>query len=68
MKVYYKTLRNQKVRNISIKDFDFSCGSPDLFVYIEDRPVKGKIKFKHSKHGALVEIRLPRQNASWEQE
>ncbi len=30
--------------------------------------LKGKIKFKRSKHGAHAEIRIPRQSAGWEQE
>jgi signal transduction protein with GAF and PtsI domain len=30
--------------------------------------LKGRIKFKRTKRGARVEIRLPRQSAGWEQE
>lgn len=30
--------------------------------------LKGSLKFKRGKHGVLVEIRLPRRDASWEQD
>jgi len=29
--------------------------------------LKGKLKFKRTRHGAQVEIKLPRQNAQWDQ-
>ncbi|MBN2545138.1 MAG: linear amide C-N hydrolase [Spirochaetes bacterium] len=46
MKIYYKTKKNQKVRSISFKNFDFSCKASNLYADIEEKPKKGRINFK----------------------
>jgi len=45
-KIYYKTLNNQKIRVLQMKDFDFSCKSPVLGIDVESDIPKGKDDFK----------------------
>jgi len=46
MKVYYRTLKNQSFRSFDLKDFDFSCKSPDLYLDIEESMNNNKLEFK----------------------
>lgn len=45
-KIYYKTLHNQKIRTVQMKDFDYSCKTPVLMVDIENDLPGGKDDFQ----------------------
>ncbi|MBN1950235.1 MAG: linear amide C-N hydrolase [Bacteroidales bacterium] len=36
LSINYRTLPNQEIRSLSLEDFDFSCGSPALYVDINE--------------------------------
>lgn len=44
MKIYYKTAKNSLIRKVALRDFDFGCKSPSLFVDI-DKDVDGRSGF-----------------------
>ena len=46
MKVYYRTLKNQSIRTLDLKDFDFSCISEDLYIDIDESMNNNKLEFK----------------------
>lgn len=45
-KIYYKTLHNQKIRTLQMKDFDYSCKTPVLMIDIENDLPGGKDDFQ----------------------
>lgn len=58
MIVYYQTQKNVNRRGLKITDFDFSCGSPSLYVDIESDMIDEKVVFveySYQKNRALID-------------